>query len=79
MGVAPGARLWSVRVLRNDGSGFLSDSLEGIDYVTAHSLDIEVVNISFSCRCSSEAQDLAISNSVAAGVVYAVSAGNSPR
>jgi len=77
VGVAPGARLWAVKVLRNDGRGFLSDVIEGIDYVTANAGAIEVANMSLGCKCTSAAMDLAIANSVADGVIYAVSAGNS--
>ena len=46
VGVAPGARLWGVRVLNNQGSGFLSDVIAGIDWVTANASTIEVANMS---------------------------------
>lgn len=77
VGVAPGARLWAVKVLRSDGSGYISWIVAGIDYVTANADQIEVANMSLGCECSSSALDQAITNSVAAGVVYAVAAGNS--
>jgi subtilisin family serine protease len=77
VGVAPGARLWAVKVLRDDGSGFLSDVAEGIDYVTANAGHIEVANMSLGCECTSNALDMAIATSVGMGVVYVVSAGNS--
>jgi subtilisin family serine protease len=77
VGVAPGARLWSVKVLGRNGSGYLSDVIEGIDYVTANASQIEVANMSLGClQCQTAAMDTAISRSVAAGVVYAVAAGN---
>lgn len=79
VGVAPGARLWSVKVLDQNGSGFLSWIIAGIDAVTQHSDEIEVANMSLGCECSSTALDDAITNSVAAGVVYAVAAGNSGK
>jgi len=79
VGVAPGARLWSVKVLGNDGSGFISWIVAGIDWVTKNSDRIEVANMSLGCECSSSALDKAISNSVAAGIVYAVAAGNSAK
>ncbi|MCH8338373.1 MAG: S8 family serine peptidase [Chloroflexi bacterium] len=79
VGVAPGARLWAVKVLRNDGSGYISWIIAGIDYVTANADKIEVANMSLGCECSSPAMDDAITNSVAAGVVYAVAAGNSDK
>ncbi|KAF0190436.1 MAG: peptidase S8/S53 subtilisin kexin sedolisin [Gammaproteobacteria bacterium] len=76
-GVAPGARIWSVKVLDRNGSGYLSDVIEGIDYVTANAASIEVANMSLGCQCQTAAMDEAIRRSVAAGVVYAVAAGNS--
>ncbi|OIO53136.1 hypothetical protein AUJ46_05750 [Candidatus Peregrinibacteria bacterium CG1_02_54_53] len=77
VGVAPGARIWSVKVLDRKGSGYLSDVIEGIDYVTAHAAQIDVANMSLGCTgCQTTAMDLAISQSVAAGVVYVVAAGN---
>jgi subtilisin len=53
VGVAPGARLWAVRVLGDDGSGSLSSALCGIDWITGRNTDsdttndIEVANMSF--------------------------------
>jgi len=40
VGVAPGARLWGVKVLRSDGSGFVSDIIQGLDYVTSNAAEI---------------------------------------
>jgi subtilisin family serine protease len=79
VGVAPGARLWAVKVLDNSGSGWTSWIIAGIDWVTANAATVEVANMSLGCECSSAAQDAAISNSVAAGVVYVVAAGNSNK
>jgi hypothetical protein len=77
VGVAPGARIWAVKVLQN-GSGTLADINAGIDYVTAHSDEIEVANMSLGFSgCASPSMQAAIANSVAAGVVYVVAAGNS--
>jgi subtilisin len=82
VGVAPGARIWPVRVLNNAGSGSWSSVICGIDYVTANASQIEVANMSLggtgtdSACTASDALHLAICNSVAAGVTYAVAAGN---
>ncbi|MCH7625096.1 MAG: S8 family serine peptidase [Chloroflexi bacterium] len=76
VGVAPGARLWAVRVLDNNGSGWMSWIIGGIDYVTKNADEIDVANMSLGCECESPAMDAAIASSVAAGVVYAVAAGN---
>jgi subtilisin family serine protease len=76
VGVAPGARIWSVRVLGASGTGSLSGVVAGINWVTAHADVIDVANISISCRCVSPMLDAALNQSVAQGVTYAVAAGN---
>jgi subtilisin family serine protease len=73
VGVAPGARLWSVRVLDNSGSGLLSGVLKGIDWVAARG-DIEVANMSLGASGSS--LNAAVNGAVSRGVVFAVAAGN---
>jgi len=86
VGVAPGARLWAVRVLNPAGSGSFASVICGVDWVTAHKDVIEVANMSLGgtgtepagsgCTTGDPLHD-AICNSVAAGVTYAVAAGNS--
>ena len=85
VGVAPGARIWPVRVLNNAGSGSFASIVCGIDFVTAHANEIEVANMSLgglgtddgNCGLSNgDAMHQAICRSVAAGVTYAVAAGN---
>ncbi|HEY7694857.1 MAG TPA: S8 family serine peptidase, partial [Nitrososphaeraceae archaeon] len=76
VGISPGARLWSVKVLDSGGNGFTSDIIEGIDYVTAHANEIDAANMSFGGEGSSTALRTAIINSVSAGVTYAAAAGN---
>jgi subtilisin family serine protease len=77
VGVAPGARLWAVKVLDRRGSGSLSGVIAGIDWVTERALDIEVANMSLGFAGYSTAFNTAISNSVAAGITHVVAAGNS--
>jgi subtilisin len=82
VGVAPGARLWAVRVLNNAGSGSWSSIICGIDWVTARAGTIEVANMSLGGTGSdtgcgkNDALHDAICRSVSAGVTYAVAAGN---
>jgi subtilisin family serine protease len=76
VGVAPGARLWAVKVLDKDGAGAISTIIKGIDYITQHANEIDVVNLSFGCECNSPALDAAINSSVQTGITYVVSAGN---
>ena len=85
VGVAPGARVWPVKVLNSVGIGFTSDIVCGIDYVTSKSGSIEVANMSLGgsgsddLNCGNSNRDSmhrAICRSVAAGITYAVAAGN---
>ena len=48
VGVAPGARLWAVKVLDNSGNGLLSDVICGLDWVAANAAanGIKVINMS---------------------------------
>lgn len=79
VGVAPGARLWAVKVLDRWGGGSLADLLAGIEYVTVNAAEIEVANMSLGAMGRSDALRTAISNSVNAGVLYVVAAGNEGR
>lgn len=87
VGVAPGARLWAVKVLSDSGSGSWSDVICGVDWVTANASVIEVANMSLGAdvrvadtsTCTSGALRIAICNSVSAGITYAVAAGNSKK
>ncbi len=79
VGVAPGARIWAIKVLDRKGSGNLSDVVKGIDYVTSNASQIEVANMSLGCECVSPAMDAAIAKATAAGVVFVVAAGNSAK
>jgi subtilisin family serine protease len=75
VGVAPGARLWAVKVLDRKGSGFLSAVIAGVDYVTANAAQVDVANMSLSGG-NSQALNDAIKASSDAGVVYVAAAGN---
>jgi subtilisin len=93
VGVAPGARLWAVKVLDRNGSGSVASVICGIDWVTGKADTIEVANMSLgatvtgtddnSCgwnlNNSAAAMHRAICNSVDAGVFYAVAAGNDSK
>ena len=76
VGVAPGARLWAVKVLDSTGSGYTSGIIAGIDWVVAQG-DIEVMNLSLGGSGVSTAYQTAIDNAVASNVVVVVAAGNS--
>jgi subtilisin family serine protease len=84
VGVAPGTRLYAVKVLNRNGSGTWSQVICGIDWVTANTstLHIKVASMSLGGSgsdgaCSSDALHQAMCNSTNAGVTYVVAAGNS--
>ncbi|MCK5395908.1 MAG: S8 family serine peptidase [Gammaproteobacteria bacterium] len=76
VGVAPGARLWAIKVLEDDGTGAVSQILAGVDYVTAHANEIEVANLSLTGEGTFQSLDDAIDGAVSAGVVFTLAAGN---
>lgn len=77
VGVAPGARLWAVKVLDRRGSGYTSWIIAGIDWVAANADKISVANMSLGGSGFSQAMYDAIQGAVNAGVAFAVAAGNS--
>jgi subtilisin family serine protease len=77
VGVAPGARLWAVKVLDKNGSGWSSWIIAGIDWVAANAATIEVANMSLGGSGYSQAEYDAIQGAVNEGVAFAVAAGNS--
>lgn len=76
-GVAPGVRIWAVKVLNISGSGAVSNIIKGVEYVTQNASKISVSNMSLGGVGSSNALRLAVQSCVSAGVVVVVAAGNS--
>jgi subtilisin len=85
VGVAPGARLWGVRVGKPNGTISTSSLLCGLDWVAANSATIEVANMSLSGNtnktgaCSGNDAtniQLAVCAVIARGVTVTASAGN---
>lgn len=74
-GVAKGVKLIGVRVLDCDGSGTNSGVIAGVDWVTSNHVKPAVANMSLGGGAS-DALDNAVRNSIAAGVTYAIAAGN---
>ena len=74
-GVAKGVTLVGVRVLDCNGSGSWSAVIAGVDWVTQNHVKPAVANMSLGGGAY-QAVDDAVNNSIAAGVTYAVAAGN---
>ena len=78
-GVAREVALVTVRVLGCDGSGAISGVVAGVDWVTANHRAPAVANMSLGAMDwlgFAVSLDLAVQNSIAAGVSYAVAAAN---
>lgn len=76
VGVVPGAKLYALKVLNQEGRGWLSDIIDAVDWVTEHADEIDVVNMSLGVVDHSELYHQAIQRSVKKGVVYVAAAGN---
>ncbi len=74
-GVAKQVTIHPVRVLDCSGSGSNSGVIAGVNWVTANRQLPAVANMSLGGGASS-ALDTAVANSIAAGVTYAIAAGN---
>lgn len=81
-GIAPGASIIDVRVLNGMGMGEVSDALAAFDWVLYHAKEynIRVVNVSFAADSTTsylvDPLCRAVRNTVAAGLVVVVAAGN---
>ena len=76
VGVAPGARVVSVRVLNGMGEGTVSSVIAGVEYVAANARPGDVANMSLGGGVSA-AVDAAVANAAAGGVKFVIAAGNS--
>lgn len=76
-GVAKAITLVPVRIVDKEGHGSAATIIEGVDYVTGDAAGRPAVaNMSLKIKPVSEILNLAVRNSIASGIVYAVSAGN---
>lgn len=76
VGVAPGVRLWSVRVLDARGSGTLAGVIAGLDWILKNrGSGHAIVNMSLGGGVSPQL-DAAVERLVAAGIIVCVAAGN---
>ncbi len=74
-GVAKGVTLHAVRVLGCNGSGSNAGVIAGVDWVRANHTKPAVANMSLGGSAST-ALDTAVRNAIAAGVTFALAAGN---
>lgn len=77
-GIAKAVTLHSVRVLDCNGFGTFSGVIAGVNWVTANKISPAVANMSLG-GSTFDALDQAVTNSIAAGVTYAIAAGNANK
>lgn len=75
VGAAPLADLYAVKVLNRQGSGYLSDIIEGLDWAIANNM--QVVNMSLGTSSDILSFREAVQRVSAAGIVQVAAAGNS--
>jgi subtilisin family serine protease len=76
-GIAPGVSLMPVKVLADDGSGYFSDTVAGVDWARTHGAS--VINLSLGGYLTADqaaAYRPAFDAAIAAGVVIVAAAGN---
>ena len=74
-GVAKKVKLVALRVLDCDGSGYISDVIDAVNWVTDNARKPAVANMSMG-GAYSPSLEWAVNRSIASGVTYAVAAGN---
>ncbi|MCM8745522.1 S8 family serine peptidase [Thermomicrobium sp. CFH 73360] len=87
VGVAPGARLWAVKVFGDNGTGYVSWLICGLNWVASNASTIRVANYSGgasgtdtpNCGGTSDPLHQAVCRVVQAGVTLVVAAGNDGR
>lgn len=75
VGVAPEADLYAVKVLGANGSGFLSDVIEGLQLAVANGM--QVVNMSLGTNSEVQSMHDAVTAAYNAGITLIAAAGNS--
>ena len=75
IGVSPDVSLYAIKVLGANGSGYLSDVIEGIQWAVAQNMNI--INMSLGTSVNIESLHDAVIAANAAGVVIVAAAGNS--
>jgi subtilisin len=75
VGIAPGARIWAIKVCDGLGECKVTNQIKGVEYAIQHADEIDVLNISIE-NPNSPALNNIINSAVKAGITVVVSAGN---
>lgn len=79
LGVASGAKLVSLRVLKADGEGTLSSIIQALAYVNANGAAGDVINMSLGEEGVSSTLDQQVQSTAARGILIAIAAGNDSK
>ena len=75
VGIAPGARIWAIKVCDSLGECKITNQIKGVEYAIQHAGEIDVLNISVE-NPNSPALNNIINAAVKAGITVVVAAGN---
>ena len=82
VGVAPGVKLWAVKVLTSDGQGKDENLVAALDWVIGKKREIGgqwVANMSLGAEGSTDALAYAVQRAAEAGIILVAAAGNSGK
>lgn len=74
LGAASKAQIYSIKALEANGSGYLSDIIEGIDWAIANR--VQIVNMSLGTTANIQSFHEAIKKAHASGIIIVAAAGN---
>ena len=74
VGAAPAAWLYAVKVLADNGEGYVSDIIEGMDWCVQNGM--QVLNMSYGSSDYSQSENDACSRAYSAGLLLVAAAGN---
>jgi subtilisin len=77
VGVAPQGAIHAVKAFDLNGSAFVSDIIQGIEWCVHYRMDI--INMSFGMKNHSKALEAAVHNAISAGRVVVASSGNNGK
>lgn len=75
VGIAPGARLWAIKVCDELGECDVLDQIEGIEYAIRHAEEIDIINLRLE-NPNSISLNKVIDEAVKAGITVVAAAGN---
>lgn len=75
-GVAPDASLLAIKVLDDEGSGYTSDVIAGMEWATSHGARVINLSLGYATASSNDPVCTAVNNAAGYGLVVVAAAGN---